>query len=111
MAEKFTVCLVHCVNNIVISKVDGMYSKDINYRDCSAINGLNDEIRTIIQVLLKIDLEGEIDLMRIADSALANEVKQARKLAIMIEHRERRRPYADLLNQRWEKLGGRFMAA
>jgi hypothetical protein len=91
--------------------VDAMYCKDTSYRNCEDINGLNDEIRTIIQVLLKFDLESEIELIKIADSALANEVKQARKLAIMFEHQERRRPYADLLNERWEKLGRRSMAA
>ncbi len=111
MAEGCKVYLASYVNNIVISKVDAMYSTDISYRNCGAVNGLNDEIRAIIHILLKIDLENEIDLMRVAESALANEVKQARKLAIMVEHQERRRPYASLLNERWEKLGRRSMAA
>jgi DNA-binding response OmpR family regulator len=53
--------------------------------------------------LYRVDLSYEIDLLRIESSALSMNAKEAGKLIILLEHREKRRPYAALLDQCWKR--------
>ena len=71
--------------------------------DRAYCGGLTEEIRGIINIIWKIDFSHEIDLLKIEDSNLANETKQARKLNIILEHRKRRQPYVERLNEHWQK--------
>jgi hypothetical protein len=72
---------------------------------------LSKEIKAIINIIWKIDFSQEIDLLKIEDSKLANEAKQARKLNIILEHHERRQPYVKLLNDCWQEQHRRSLAA
>ena len=72
---------------------------------------LTEETRGIINAIWKIDFSHEIDLLKIEDSNIANETKQARKLNIILEHRERRQPYVERLNERWQKQCRRSLVA
>ncbi len=64
---------------------------------------LDDEIRSLIDIIWTIYFTHEIDLLNIDNSTLMNETKQARKLNIILEHHEARQPYVELLNERWQK--------
>jgi hypothetical protein len=64
---------------------------------------LDDEIRSLINIIWTIDFTHEIDLLNIDHSILMNETKQARKLNIILEHHEARQHYVELLNERWQK--------
>jgi hypothetical protein len=85
--------------------------RDIEFQDDSDLVILSDEIRDIINIVWKIDFSHEIDLLKIEDSSLSDSAKQARKLNITLEHHERRQPYVELLNERWQKQCRRSLAA
>jgi hypothetical protein len=88
-----------------------MSYRDIEFQDDSNLVILSDEIRDIINIVWKIDFSHEIDLLKIEDSCLSDSAKQARKLNITLEHHERRQPYVELLNERWQKQCRRSLAA
>ncbi|MBM1172472.1 hypothetical protein [Microvirga arabica] len=64
-------------------------------------NRLDHHTRRAIVDLYRVDLRYELDLLKIESSNLDENAKSARKLMILIEHFETRRPYLDLLNERW----------
>ena len=88
----------------------------MSYRDIKIYDPLNcttltDEIRDIINIVWKIDFIHEIDLLKIEESNLVDDAKQARKSIIILEHHERRQPYVDLLYERWQKQCRQSLAA
>jgi hypothetical protein len=72
---------------------------------------LDDQIRSLINIIWKIDFAHEIDMLNIDNSNLMNETKQARKIGVILEHRKRRQPYVELPHDRWEKQCRRSLAA
>jgi hypothetical protein len=88
-----------------------MSYRDINFHDAKNFIALSDEIRDIINIIWKIDFRHEVDLLKIDDSDLVGDAKQARKRSIILEHQERRQPYVELLNERWQKQCRRSLAA
>jgi hypothetical protein len=61
------------------------------------------QVRQALMALYGVDLSYEIDLLRIEGSTLSMNAKEARKLMILLERRERRRPHVALLDQHWKK--------
>jgi hypothetical protein len=88
-----------------------MPHREMNSQDRGYCGVLTEEIRGIINVIWKIDFSHEIDLLKIEDSNLASETKQARKLNIILEHCKRRQPYVERLNEHWQKQCRRSLVA
>lgn len=53
--------------------------------------------------LYRVDLSYEVDLLRIERSNLSIQAKEARKVMIVLEHREKRRPHVIRLTESWTK--------
>jgi hypothetical protein len=53
--------------------------------------------------LYRVDLSYEVDLLRIERSNLSSHAKEARKVMIVLEHREKRRPHVVRLTESWTK--------
>jgi DNA-binding response OmpR family regulator len=80
-----------------------MISRRVTGKSAHARSRIDRQIRQALMALYRVDLSYEIDLLRIESSALAMNAKEARKLIILLEHREKRRPYAALLDQCWKR--------
>jgi hypothetical protein len=61
------------------------------------------QMRQALMALYRVELSYEIDLLRVESSTLSMNAKEARKLMILLEHREKRRPYVALLDQHWKR--------
>jgi phage FluMu gp28-like protein len=88
-----------------------MSSDEDNFQDNGYCGVLNEEIGDIISLIWKIDFYHEIDLLKIECSNLAAEAKTARRASISLEHCERRQPYIELLNERWQTQYRQSVAA
>jgi DNA-binding response OmpR family regulator len=61
------------------------------------------QMRQALMALYRVDLSYEIDLLRVESSTLSMNAKEARKLMILLDHREKRRPYVALLDECWKR--------
>ncbi|KLK91729.1 hypothetical protein AA309_18400 [Microvirga vignae] len=64
---------------------------------------IDNEIRGLIHSLWCIDFMTEIELLKIDNSHVMNEIKNAKKINTILAYREKRHPFVKLLNERWEK--------
>ncbi len=61
------------------------------------------QTRQALMNLYRVDLSYEVDLLRIERSNLSIHAKEARKVMIVLEHREKRRPHVIRLTESWTK--------
>jgi hypothetical protein len=61
------------------------------------------QTRQALMNLYRVDLSYEVDLLRIERSNLSIQAKEARKVMIVLEHREKRRPHVIRLTESWTK--------
>ena len=80
-----------------------MISRRVIGKSAHARSRIDRQIRQALMALYRVDLSYEIDLLRIESSALSMNEKEARTLIILLEHHEKRRPYAALLDQCWKR--------
>jgi hypothetical protein len=82
-------------------KIPSMISIDLNRRAKPYRSRIDCCTRRAVMDLYRVDLSFELDLLKIEQSKLDKNAKCARKAMIVIEHHEKRRPYLDVLNERW----------
>ncbi|WP_162820737.1 hypothetical protein [Microvirga calopogonii] len=73
--------------------------------------GLDLMMKEVARTLGHIDLEHQVELEKVENSASAKEIKQSIREKLVVAHRERRQPYVDLLNQLWMQQRGQSFAA
>jgi hypothetical protein len=61
------------------------------------------QTRQALMNLYRVDLSYEVDLLRIERSNLSIQAKEARKVMIVLEHREKRHPHVIRLTESWTK--------
>ena len=71
-------------------------------KSAHAKSRIDRQMRQTLLALYRVDLGYEIDLLRIESSTLSMNAKEARKLMILLDHREKRRPYVALLDECWK---------
>ncbi len=64
---------------------------------------IDNQTRQALMNLYRVDLSYEVDLLRIERSNLSSHAKEARKVMIVLEHREKRRPHVVRLTESWTK--------
>jgi hypothetical protein len=70
-------------------------------RDHEYDSRIDHHTRRAILDLYRVDLSFELDLLKLECSKRDEGAKNARRLMIVIEHCERRRPHVAVLNERW----------
>ncbi|WP_262273498.1 hypothetical protein [Microvirga yunnanensis] len=73
--------------------------------------GLDLTLKEVARTLGHIDLEHQVELEKVENSANTKETKQYISERLRAAYRERRRPYVDLLNQLWMQQRGQSFAA